>query len=606
MNPGSERKYLIGGLILLVALIYMVRLFVLQLMDPSYKASASSNVLRHITQYPSRGLIYDRRGEMIVFNEPAYDLMVIPSQVRAFDTLELCSILKIERAYLQESIRKARSYSVFLPSVFLKQISSEDYAVLQEKLYKFPGFYVQPRTLRKYAGNFGSHILGYVGEVDDQIILENSYYKMGDYIGISGVENTYEDELRGRKGVNIFLVDVHNRIKESYQEGRYDTTAMVGNNLTLTIDASLQEYCERLMQNKTGSVVAIEPSTGEILALVSAPTFDPAMLVGRPRTENYRALAQDTLKPLFNRALMAFYPPGSAFKVINGLVALQEGIITPRTRISCSGAYVVGRLSVACRHHPSPLDVSGAIQYSCNTFFSHVFRNTLDSRNYESVTEGYKVWRNHLLSFGLGQKLDTDFPNELRGNVPTPEYYDRYYGRNRWRSLQLVSLGIGQGELGVTPIQMANMAATIANRGYYLTPHVVKEIEGLENIRERFLEKHVTSIDSIHYEAIIQGMDEAVNSLIGGTARIARIPGYTVCGKTGTVQNPHGKDHAVFIAFAPRENPQIAIAVYVENSGFGGTWAAPLASLAMEKYLTGEISRKWLEEHIMNANLIGQ
>lgn len=603
---GPERKNIILGFILLVSLVFIVRLFILQIVDPSYKLSASSNVLRYITQYPSRGLVFDRNGKMIVYNEPTYDLMLIPAQLTAFDTLEFCTILEISKESMQEEIKKAKEYSQFIPSIFLKQISTTTYAVFQEKMYKFPGFYVQPRTLRRYDGNYGAHILGYVGEVDERMISEMPYYRMGDYIGVSGIESTYEKELRGQKGVNIYLVDVHNRIKESYQEGRYDTIAKVGKNLTLTIDAELQEYSEKLMQNKTGSIVAIEPATGEILTLVSAPTFSPDLLVGRQRTGNYSALARDTLKPLFNRALMAFYPPGSVFKVVNGLVALQEKLLYPSTIHSCGGAYVAGRLSVACRFHISPLNLSQAIQYSCNTYFCHVFRNILDAPKYGSVTAGFNVWRNHLLSFGLGEKLGTDFPNELKGNVPSPQYYDRYYGENRWRSIQLISLAIGQGELGVTPIQMANMSAIIANRGYYKTPHIVKEIEGKESIHERFLEKQFTTIDSVHFEVIVKGMEEAVNSEIGGTARIARIPGVIVCGKTGTVQNPHGKDHSVFIAFAPRDNPRIAIAVYVENSGFGGTWAAPLASLVIEKYLTGEVNRKWVEDYILNANLIGQ
>jgi penicillin-binding protein 2 len=567
---GPERKNIILGVILLVSLVFIVRLFILQIVDPSYKLSASSNVLRYITQYPSRGLVFDRNGKMIVYNEPAYDLMLIPAQLSAFDTLEFCTILDITVEKVQDEIKKAREYSPFIPSIFLKQISTTTYAVFQEKLYKFPGFYVQPRTLRRYDGNYAAHILGYVGEVDERMISEMPYYRMGDYIGVSGIESTYENELRGRKGVNIYLVDVHNRIKESYQEGRYDTIATVGKNLTLTIDSELQEYSEKLMQNKTGSIVAIEPSTGEILTLVSAPTFSPDLLVGRQRTDNYATLARDTLKPLFNRALMAFYPPGSVFKVVNGLVALQERLLFPSTMHSCGGAYVAGRLSVACRFHISPLNLSQAIQYSCNTYFCHVFRNILDAPKYGSVTEGFNVWRNHLLSFGLGEKLGTDFPNELRGNVPSPQYYDRYYGENRWRSIQLISLAIGQGELGVTPIQMANMTAIIANRGYYKTPHIVKEIEGKESIHERFLEKQFTTIDSVHFEVIVNGMEEAVNSEVGGTARIARIPGIIVCGKTGTVQNPTGKIILYLLHLHPGTIPKLQLLFMLKIQGLEG------------------------------------
>ncbi len=603
---GNERKNIIIVTIILVSLVFVVRLFSLQVLDPSFKVRASNNVFRFITQYPARGLVFDRNGKMLVFNEPAYDLMIIPSQLRAFDTLEFVTLLEITKKQLKNGIKTARDFSLFIPSVFLEQISATTFAVFQEKLYKFPGFYVVPRTLRRYSGSFGSHIFGYVGEVDRRMIEEMPYYRMGDYIGISGIERTYEEELRGRKGVNIFLVDVHNRIKESYQEGRYNTLAVVGNNATLTIDAVLQEYSEKLMQNKTGSIVAIEPSTGEILAIVSAPVFSPALLVGRQMGKNFAMLARDTLKPLFNRALMAFYPPGSVFKMVNGLVALQENLVLPSTRFSCSGVYIAGRHSIACRIHPSPVNLSQSIKYSCNTYYAHIFRNILDAPKFANVAEGFNTWRNHLLSFGFGNRLGSDFPNELRGNVPSVDYFNRFYGENRWRSLQLVSLAIGQGELGVTPLQMANMTAIIANRGYFRTPHIVKQIEGNEFIDERFLKKNFTSIDSVHFEAIVQGMDDAVNSEVGGTARIARIPGIIVCGKTGTVQNPHGENHSVFVAFAPRDNPKIALAVYVENSGYGSEWAAPLASLIIEKYLTGAVNRKWLEDYILNANLTGQ
>lgn len=601
----SDRKFIIGAMIIMPMLFFLVRLFILQVVDPSYKLSANSNVLRNITQYPSRGLIYDRKGELLVYNEPAYDLMVVPGQLMPFDTTELCSVLDITKEYVYEELKKAREYSMFRSSVFLKQISSITYAVLQEKLHKYPGFFVQTRTLRKYPKDIAAHILGYVGEVDKQMIEDNPGYAMGDYIGITGVEKTYEEQLRGEKGVNLFLVDVHNRIMGTYQEGRFDAPAVVGNDITLSIDGVIQEYGEKLMENKIGSIVAIEPSTGEILSLISAPSYNPELLVGRVRTKNFRQLSSDTLKPWFNRALMAHYPPGSIFKVVNGLIGLQEGIIHENTSHICPGHYTVGRLTVRCRYHSSPQPLPGAIQVSCNTYFCHVFRDLLDHPKFGSVTNGYNVWSDHVRSFGLGDRLNGDFTNELRGNVPMASYFDRFYGENRWRSLQLVSLAIGQGEMEVTPIQMANMTTAIANRGYYITPHILKGIEN-ESAGNNFQERIYTTIDSVWFEPVIEGMYRTVNGPDGGTARIAQVQGLDICGKTGTAENPHGDDHSVFVAFAPRDNPKIAIAVYVENAGYGSTMAAPIASLIIEKYLTGEVSRKWLEDRMLNADFINR
>ncbi len=603
----SDRKYIIGAMIMLPVLFFIIRLFILQVLDPSYQLSASSNVLRNVTQYPSRGLIYDRTGELLVYNEQAYDLMVVPAQLAPFDTAEFCSILEIDKEYVDTEIARAREYSRFRSSVFLKQISALTYAVLQEKMYKFPGFYVQPRTLRKYPKDIAAHILGYVGEVDRRMIEENPGYVMGDYIGITGVEKTYEEELSGEKGVSRFLVDVHNRVMGSYQDGRFDAPAVVGNDITLSLDASLQAYGEKLMQNKIGSIVAIEPSTGEILSLVSTPTYHPELLVGRVRTRNFRQLSSDTLNPLFNRALMAHYPAGSTFKIVNGLIALQEGIIDDVTSQTCPGHYTVGRLTIRCRHHVTPVAMAAAIQVSCNTYFCHIFRDLLDHPKYGSVTAGFNVWRDHVRSFGLGERLDADFPNELRGFVPPATYYDRFYGENRWRSLQVVSLALGQGELSVTPIQMANITAAIANRGFYITPHILKDVAN-SDIDPEFREKKYTTIDSIWFEPVIEGMYRAVHGPDGGTARIAQVQGLDICGKTGTAENPHGDDHSVFLAFAPRNNPQIAIAVYVENAGFGATMAAPIASLMIEKYLNGEIAgnRKWLEQRMLEADFINR
>lgn len=604
MELYSERKYLIGAFIIVISVIFIGRLFSLQIMDPSYKLSASSNVVRNVTQYPSRGLIYDRNMELLVSNKPSYDLMVTPIQLTAFDTTELCDILEISREQLESSLKKAREYSRFRSSVFLKQLSAATYAVLQEKLYKYPGFYVQPRTLRNYHSDLAGHILGYVGEADEDYIRNNEGYAMGDYIGVTGIERTYENVLKGKKGVQSYLVNVHGQIMGPYQEGRFDTPATVGSDLVSTIDASLQEYGEILMENKRGSIVAIEPSTGEILSLVSSPSYDPSLLVGRQRSVNYRKLALDTLNPLFNRALMAHYPPGSAFKIINGLVALQENIVSPSEQLYCPGSYTVGTLTIRCRFHKSPVNLPEAIQYSCNTYFSDLFRKTLDHTQYGSVTNGFNTWRDHVTSFGLGDKLNSDFPNELRGNVPVSAYYDRFYGENRWRSLQVVSLGLGQAELTVTPLQMANMTAAIANRGFYYTPRIVKGIQNDSAIDEKFTIKNYTSIDSTWFEFVIEGMERVVNGPDGGTGRLAEIPSITVCGKTGTVQNPHGENHSVFVAFAPKDDPKIAISVYVENAGYGASWAAPIASLMIEKYLTDTVTRIWLENHILNADFI--
>ncbi len=604
-NVSTDKRNIIAGIIILAFIVIAIRLFFLQVVDHSYRLSASNNVLRHITQYPARGLIYDRNGELLVSNQASYDLMVIPRQLKMFDTTELCRILKINRDLLDKSLLEAKRYSYFKPSIFLKQISVEDFALLQEKLYKYSGFYVQPRTLRAYPRRIAGHLLGYVGEVDDRIIGSNRYYRMGDYIGVSGLERTYEEELRGKKGVNVYVVDVHNRIKGSYSEGRFDTLAVLGKDLVCTIDAELQEYGERLMQNKIGGIVALEPSSGEVLAMITSPNYDPNLLVGRTRTTNFRILDSDTLKPLFNRSLMAMYPPGSTFKIVNALVGLEEEIVKPQTKYSCDGAYRVGR-GVGCHAHPSPSDLIQSVQVSCNTYYCHVFRNIIDKRGRAGIETSFSVWKNHVESFGFGKKLNIDQPNELAGIVPTIEFYDRYFRKGGWNSLTIISLSIGQGELGVTPLQMANMTAAIANRGFYYTPHLVKEIQGETDIEARFRLKHFTTIDSIWFSYVIEGMDLAVNGQpgSGSTARIAAIPGIAVCGKTGTSQNPHGKDHSVFVAFAPKEDPKIAIAVYVENAGFGATWAAPIASLMIEKYLTGEVKRKWHEERILDAILL--
>ncbi|MBS3806706.1 MAG: penicillin-binding protein 2 [Bacteroidales bacterium] len=608
MDTFAARRNIIAFVILLIAVIFLVKLFLIQVVSSDYTPAATNNVVRRITQYPARGLIYDRNGELLVYNQAAYDIMVNPQHLSHFDTTEFCRILKIERSYLEKKLQEAKNYSRYKPSIFLKLVSSETYARLQEKMYKFPGFFVQPRTVRKYKYDNASHVLGYVGEVSDKLVDTSSYYKSGDYIGASGLEKSYEGVLRGDKGVKIYLVDVHNRIKGSYNNGRYDEKAEVGTNIVSTLDIDLQRYGEKLMENKIGSIVAIEPATGEILSLVSTPGYDPGLMVGRQRTRNYQNLQQDTLEPLFNRGLMARYPPGSTFKVMNALIGRQEGVLYPGTTYECHGGFYAGNFHMGCHNHPSPVDLIESIKVSCNNYYAHVFKRILQDAEFESISKAFTNWKSHLQSFGLGDKLNIDLPSEVAGFLPTVDYYNKYYGKNRWGYLNVISLAIGQGELGITPVQMANTTSAIANRGHFYTPHIVKRIEGEETIQQRFQQKHETMVDSVYFEEVIEGMDLAVNGEpgTGSTARTARVDSITVCGKTGTAENPHGKDHSIFIAFAPKDDPQIALAVYIENGGFGATWAAPTAKLMIEKYLKGGPDIQWWEDYVTSANLLNK
>ena len=594
-NAYTERKYVIYSIFGIVGLIFLFRLFFIQVIDDKYKLDADNNVLRYITEYPARGMVYDRNGKLLVYNEAAYDLMVIPRQVKNIDTLQFCELLGITPEVYSEKMNKAKTYSYYKPSIFAKQFSAQAYARIQESLYRFPGFYVQKRTLRYYPEKIAAHLLGYVGEVDNKVTAESPYYRSGDYIGISGLEKSYEEELRGRKGLRVVMVDVHNREKGSFRNGEYDTVAISGKSLITTIDAELQKYGDYLMQNKKGSIVAIEPSTGEILTLITKPAYDPNLLVGRERAENYQKLVEDTLKPLFNRALMAAYPPGSTFKLLNALIGQQEGILNEHTRIGC--IFHVGSKSVKCHPHPSPANIVQSIQYSCNPFYCHIFTRLI--AKYATAEQGYNAWKNHVNSFGLGVQLETDLANVMKGFVPSSEYYDRYHGKGRWKGPTIFSLGIGQGEMGVTPLQMANYAAIIANRGFYYSPHIVKATDGKPN--SRFRNKHVTTVDPKHFELVVEGMYQVVEA---GTGRSGKIPNIPFCGKTGTAQNPHGKDHSIYIAFAPKDNPKIAIAVYVENGGFGTKWAVPIASLMIERYLNGKIERPALEERMVEGNLM--
>jgi penicillin-binding protein 2 len=601
MNNLSNRKFTIGLIFLVIGFIFLIRLFNVQVLNDKYKTDSDHNVLREIVQYPARGLIYDRNGLLLVYNEAAYDLMVIPKQVEEMDTVAFCELLGVSKENFIQKYTKARNYSRYKPSVFEKEISSEEYAKIQEKLYDYPGFFVQTRTLRKYPRKSAAHILGYIGEVNQSDVEKNKYYKSGDYIGKSGIELSYEELLRGKRGVKRILVDVHNREKGSFNGGLSDTMAVTGQTIYTTIDAELQEYGELLMGNKKGSIVAIEPETGEILALVSAPAYDPNKLVGRDVKKNYPVLLNDEVKPLFNRALMASYPPGSIFKTVQALIGMQEGVITENSGFPCI------KSNVGCHNHPTASDVSSSIKMSCNPYYYSVFKRILMQGKSKSIFKDSEIglanWSLKVKKFGLGQRLQTDLPAIKSGYVPDVEFYNKWYGEGRWAFSTIYSLSIGQGEMGIIPLQMANLAAIISNRGYYYTPHLIKEVKDQDTIPSIFRIKNDVGIDAKYFNPILDGMQRVVEEA-GGTARRAKIDSVEVCGKTGTAQNPHGEDHSIFMAFAPKNNPKIAIAVFIENAGFGGTWAAPIASLMMEKYLHDTIANPLKEKRILEANLM--
>lgn len=607
MNQLSERKYIIMGVIILIGLIYIFRLFYIQVIDDSYKLDARNQAFRYNTEFPVRGYIYDRNNKLLVYNEAAYDLMVLPKKIKNLDTMDFCNLLGITKDLFIKKMKKAvqAPNSPRKQSIFEKQLSPKEYASLQERLYRFPGFYVQSRTLRKYPKRIAAHMLGYIGEASKETTEKDPYYNEGDYLGISGIEKTYEKALRGKKGMHIMMVDVHNREKGSYMNGLYDTMAIPGKPLTSTIDGDLQEYAELLMQNKIGSVVAIDPSTGEILSIVTSPTYDPNLFVGRARNKNYGLLSQDSIgKPLFNRSTMASYPPGSTFKLIMSLIGMHEGVLTPSTRYPCARGYPPLGGRPKCHPHPSPQDLVGAIGTSCNSYFSFVFKSVIDDKKYHDTYKAYSNWRDIATSFCLGTKTGSDLANELRGNVPSIKYYDKVFGKGSWKASTVISLGIGQAEMGITPLQNANLVAIIANKGWYYTPHIVKAIGGNPNdtLLDRFKVKHNTMItDTNIYNEVIKGMARAVE---GGTAGALKIEGIPYGAKTGTAQNPHGKDHSVFVCFAPLENPKIAVGILIENAGFGSTWAGPIARLMMEKYLKGKITRPDLEKRMIEGDLI--
>jgi penicillin-binding protein 2 len=601
----EKRKYVIAGFLITIAIIYIIRLFSLQISDSTYKESADSNAFLKKTVYPSRGIIYDRNGELVVFNQPAYDVMLIPRDVQPFDTIDFCNTLNITKEQFLKRLSDMKNnsgYSSYTPQRLMSHLSAQDYGRLQEKLYRFPGFFIQKKILRQYNYSAAANVLGNIREVSGDDVKRDNYYAAGDYTGDLGIEKSYEHHLRGIKGVEILIRDARGRIQGKYDNGNSDVAPTSGRDLKLSIDIKLQQYAESLMVNKRGAVVAIEPATGEILCMVSSPTYDPNMLVGRQRGENYKKLVHDESRPLFDRALMGAYPPGSTFKPTQGLIFLQENIITLATPFPCHHGYINGRLRVGCHSHGSPLTLKPALQTSCNAFFCWGFKAMIDKRSkYGNPANAFEVWKNHLVSMGYGYALGCDLPGEGRGFIPNAKFYNKVYGENHWSANTIISVSIGQGEILATPLQIANLCATIANRGYFITPHVVKEIQDTV-IDEQYRTKRIPTVNQSWYPQVAEGMRMAV---LGGTCRRAAMSDIEVAGKTGTAQNPHGKDHSAFIGFAPYTNPKIAVAVYVENAGFGAAFGVPIGSLVMEKYLKGEISpeRKNMETQMLNATL---
>ena len=602
-----KKEYLLAIFIISISLIYLFQLFNLQIFNDDYQLLSESNAIYKKTIYPERGLIYDRNNKLIVANQPSYDLMLIPENLKAFDTLEICSILKIDSNLLLKKINEAKSFSIKLPSIILRQITKEQNALFQEKIWKYPGFFIQKKSLRDYKISIASNLLGYISEVNENEINDQSYYNIGELIGRQGIEKSYEKILRGKKGVKYFQKDRFNRIIGPYKNGIYDTDVEIPKNITLTIDSELQNYGEKLMQNKRGGIVAIEPDSGEVLALITAPSYDSNLLIGRDRSKNFKTLLNDTInKPLFDRGLQAEYSPGSPFKTLNALIGLQENIINNNTKFKCDeGHYYAPGAFMACHNKKGTYNnLLSAIYNSCNTFFAKTYKNIIDSK--ESPFEGINMWNSHLKSFGLGDYLGYDLNIGRPGFIPDGNYYNFWYPQKNWGSVTTISNSIGQGEILTTPIQMANFTSAIANRGYYIKPHFVK-IKS-KKIHDSLYPKKMTSIDPKFFEPVIEGMHKVIEE---GTGKIAKIPGLEVCGKTGTAENfiklngikTQLTDHSIFIAFAPKKNPKIALAVFVENGYWGSRWAAPIASLMIEKYMFSTTKRKWLENRMFNGSL---
>ena len=606
MKFNRTNKLLIG--LCTATAILIIKLFSIQIIDDKYKMDAENNSMVYSIIYPTRGIIHDRNNKILVGNKVAYDLLVTPREVEEFDTLALSKVLDVTPEFIKTKMneyRKNRRRIGWQTVIMIRQMPQETYMKFAEVEYKFPGFRGQARSIREYPFNAGGNLLGYVSEVDSRYIEKHSEYKVGDYAGKTGIEAAREKELRGEKGYNIMLRDSRNKIMSRYQDGEMDKEAVPGHNITTTIDATLQNYGQMLMNNKVGSLVAIEPSTGEILAMVSSPGIDVDMLANIG--QHYGEISSNPYKPMFNRAVQAPYPPGSVFKLVNGLIGLQEKVVSTSTHYPCRMGYHFGKNKLGCHEHKSPLSFEESIMMSCNAYYCYILRDLLENKKYGSIAEAMDKWKEYVQSFGFGQKLGSDFPSELGGFIPDSKYYNRVYGKGGWKATTVISLSIGQGEIGCTPLHLANLCATIANRGFYYIPHIIKDSEHV-SIDPKYKEKHYTMVDTTHFPKVVGGMYRAVNSGFGsgGTASIAAVKGLDICGKTGTAQNPHGHDHSVFICFAPKDNPKIAVAAYVENGGFGATWAAPIASLLTEKYLTGEISqeRKYLEQRILDGYLL--
>jgi penicillin-binding protein 2 len=604
-----RRKNVVVLIIVGVLLVYVLRLAVLQLFSSEYKTFADSNAFYKKTIYPARGSIYDRKGNLLVYNKPAYDIMLTVREMVDLDTLEFCATVGITRSDFDQRMeeikdrRKNPGYSSYTPQLFLSQLNVSTYGVLQEKLFHFRGFTVRSRSLREYIRPIAAHALGYVAEVNRRDIEKDPYYVLGDYSGRSGIEKEYEAQLRGVKGVEVLLRDAHGRVKGRYDNGAHDVKAQVGRDLTLSIDADLQAYAEKLMVNKRGAIVAIEPKTGEILAYVSAPTYDPSLLVGRNRADNYKLLASSPQKIFLNRPIQSNYPPGSTFKPAQALVLMQEGIMTPFNAVECHrGYYYAPHHKVGCHSHPSPVNLISAVANSCNAYFCYGYRAMMDNRRkYSSVQDAMDRWRDYMVTLGFGYKLGVDLPYEKRGMIPNSTYYNKWYGKRGWKGATIISNAIGQGEVLATPMQIANLCAVIANKGWFVTPHLVKKVKGVP-LDTAYTRRHITPIDSTWFYYIQQGMFNATQR---GTSTGVSIPGIDVCGKTGTAQNA-GADHSIFMCFAPRQDPKICLLVFVENGGFGAEVAVPIASLLLEKYLRGAVdpSRIWKEENVLKTNLM--
>ncbi|MDI1234273.1 MAG: penicillin-binding protein 2 [bacterium] len=602
----KSSKLLVFFIVLtVIGVIFITRLFFLQIVDTSnyYKALAYGS--NEITIYPARGTIVDRYGKLLVYNDAVYDLMAVPQKIKNIDKLRLCNVLQIDTNEFNQRIKKASKYNTREASIIYKSLPFNIYSQLQEIIYEYPAFFIETKIDRRYNINGAAHLLGYMGEVSEKQLQVEKYYKPGDIKGVSGMEKSYELYLRGIKGKKIVLVDKFSKQQGSFAGGKFDSLPTAGQNLIASIDLNLQEYGEQLMKNKFGSIVAIEPATGEVLAIVNSPNYDPNVLVGQSRNRNFSALLLDPRKPLFNRALKAPYPPGSTFKTVQALIGLQEGVLTPDTKYPCHGGYHMGSLTVGCHPHASPLDLEHSIQQSCNAYYCFVYRSILDNPAYNSVQDAYLKWTQYLNSFGIGIKTEIDLPEESPGIVKKTQYFERVFGKN-WRSSNVISLSIGQGEIGLTPLQMVNVATVIANRGYYYTPHVVKAIGDEKILLEQYKIKHKAMINIAYYDSVIAGMARVCKP--GGTAGRTGIEGITICAKTGTAQNPHGAHHSIFIAFAPRDNPKIAIAVVVENGGYGAEYAGPIANLMIERYLATDktiTSRKDMLDRMLNSNLVG-